>query len=121
MSDLIEDIDWLASVYENQRGPKCTCCGDCDRERDAAEARIKELELALDEKRRARMSEGDLVVTTAPVRCRTHDGPFVIPAGTTARVERVESKYLRVKFENGYSVPLQEDEWRPSTFLPPAT
>lgn len=48
-----DEIDWLASFYENQRGPKCTCCGDCDRERDAAEARIKELELALDEKRRA--------------------------------------------------------------------
>lgn len=39
--------DWLTSFYENQKDIKCTCCSDCDNERDAAHARIRELEDAM--------------------------------------------------------------------------
>lgn len=41
-------VGWLESFFENQKsGVKCTCCSDCDRERDAAQREIERLRSAL--------------------------------------------------------------------------
>ena len=45
-------IDWLVSFFENQKNVKCSCCSDCDNERDAAEAEIVRLAARLQEAER---------------------------------------------------------------------